>query len=286
MASDLPSFPNFRRIATPNPNQWAVLAAVPDDDMTLADFPNILIPADQDANGNTTIGSPAVPATLYGNFSRAYANRIQDYGNFVYSGQAPAPSGFLGFFFAPPTSTPPKPFRTFPEQGNHHWPAVLKRIDWYPDQQFPIASQSTDGTHLGVIFGRRYYERRYYIPDTNEGTLFTTEEFIGSAPFPITQYPTPVPTEISWDFLGQKGHIPECLHADVIIEAKQSGLNSFYSTGVVSSASIASEQFFPKTNFTDWGRYCLSDKQNFTDGVWYRTRIWVSPPPQPKVIKQ
>lgn len=263
MAHTLPK--EFRFIPGPVPKVWGFIATVSDDVLDASDFPEEGV-------------------TLYKDFTKNLAGRVANYGQYIYTGPGEAPPGYSAFYFGPINQNLDDPQRTTSDFGNHPWPEVLYRIDWYPDRSFPIATPNTDGTNLGMTIGNRYYERRLRKPSANEGTLFLTYEYFNALQFDIPQHPTPITTEIQWEFLGQRGSV-DCLHPKIIIPAKQSATQSYYSAGNISEIGYAADQVFPATNFEDWAPYCIHDQQDFVNIGWHRKVVFVNPPQSPDLIK-
>lgn len=166
------------------------------------------------------------------------------------------------------------PFRTTTRFGNHYWHPILKFLRFVPVSGFPLNSYSNGS----IVSAQQYLVREGYIPAATEGTRFVKEEFLSPIPFGITQWPTPQPTAISYHFLGNlRGSFPECLHKQINIDSL---------IGLIGGSSSGLEgQIFPATNFTEWAPYVISDEQSLTAGGWYRVKITVYPPPQPKIIK-
>lgn len=212
--------------------------------------------------------------TLYGSsefkslFGKDYNKLFQ---NYVYLGQGEdaKDGGYLNF--APPKTTAEAniPFRTTTKFGNHYWHPILLELKPLEVIGFPL--QTLDGsTNTNAV---RYNIRERYIPGATEGTRFVTEEFLSPIPFVIPQYPTPVPSAVSFDFISRYGSFPECLHDKIIIPRL-----------TTTTGNQLPAQIFPATNFTTWGPYVLSDVQTLTPSGYHRVRTRVYPPPLPEEL--
>ena len=207
----------------------------------------------------------------------------KEFENFVYVQQLPdvKEGGQLVFARGFTTEERNTPFRVTSKFGNHRWPPILKFLKFELARDFPLVSQNKAGNNT---YANRYLVREGYIPEINEGTRFVTEEFISDVPYVIPQYSVPTPTSISYHYLNIKGGFPECLHKKIDIKALISTVAVFDGTATVSNYNELSGQVFPATNFTEWAPYVLSDEQELVNGVWYRKRVRVYPPPIPEVI--
>jgi len=175
------------------------------------------------------------------------------------------------------------PVRSIPEFGDHTWPPILEQLRLVKDTSFPHSTAITNGSAVGLLNATRAYVREVYIPGAEEGTRFLYDEFIGSEKFAIPRYPVPGPNAVSYDFLGASGSFPKCLHDDIVLKTNRQE-RTFYQTGGTTSTSVTQGQSFPRTNFKKWAPYVISDKQAFKDGLFYRIRVRVYPPPKPKTI--
>jgi len=165
------------------------------------------------------------------------------------------------------------PFRSTSRFGNHYWPPVLKSLTFPIVTGFPYVIQT--GASTWVTSDRRVV-REVYIPSANEGSRFIEDEFTSDQPFSIPQYPVPTASAVSYHLVNINGGFPECLHKKIDILAI---VGADGSTG-----GVVPGQEFPATNFTEWQPYVISDTQELTGGVYYRKRVRVFPPPEPKTI--
>lgn len=177
------------------------------------------------------------------------------------------------------------PFRSLSSFGNHRWPPILKHLSFVPVRDFPLTTQGINQAgQTGTFYAVRYLTREVYIPETNEGSRFVTDEFISPTPFKIPQYPVPTTTSISYHYLNLNGGFPDCLHKKFDLAALISTSSGSFGGTVSSNYNEIQGQVFPATNFTEWAPYVISDTQELVGGVYYRKRIRVYPPPEPNVI--
>lgn len=257
-----------RIVKTPNPSVWSLVVSVQASE--LASQPDF---------------TPA-EGTAYKDFPRWLKDNsyIQKWGDYTYvaneDGDNPGDVRlvFCKNFTATENSTP---FRTTTYFGNHTWPAILQAIAFPPVQGQHHASNGLIGGKSAIILSKQYSERRVVIPEANEGTLFTVEEFFSNVPFVIPRYPTPVLTEVSWDIPnGPKGQFYG-LHPDIRIPHTQVAVAGIVQGDQAAASGISKGQFFPATNFEEWSDYYLSQSQDFQYG-YYSKRVKVSPPDQPE----
>ena len=180
------------------------------------------------------------------------------------------------------------PFRTTTKFASHHWHPMLKKLELIPDSGSARSYRTVTGGQNAVNSGPSFYVRQVYIPAVDEGSRFVIEEFFADVPYSIPQYPTPQPSNVTYDVPGVRGGFPECLHDDLYIQdiattvatSIQDESGKLTSTG---GGSSIPGQFFPATNFKKWAPYVLSDEVNFNNG-YHRQRVTVFPPPLPKAV--
>lgn len=221
--------------------------------------------------------------TKYSACRKLFSNDLsQKFGDYIYTRQGPnSSSGNPTLFFAPPIEEgedPDTPFETETSHGNHYWPPILRALVFIPDKSVPITSRVGEDN---FVLAYRHFVRRVFIPSVSEGTLFTVDKFLYPYEPIIPQHDVPVPTSVSWDFLDSNGNFEECLHPKIIIP----DLRTSYSfTAGGSSAGALAGQIFPATNFIRWADYVVKDGFEFQNGVYIRTRVTVTPPPEPRRI--
>lgn len=254
-------------IPTPNPTERALLVGV--EESAFANNPDIL---------------PAI-GTAYKDCAKALISKDYEkkWGEYIYTEQR----GDYGLLFAKNKTVAEAntPFRTTTWFGNHRWPPILQAILIIEDFGAPRSFTRISGTELVPAIGPSYYDRVVYIPDVSEGTRFVKDEFCGPTQFIIPQTPVPVPTAVDYLLPGGVGRsFPECLHPKILIPPTSTATAELVAGAAVGIGTSLEGQLFPATNFEEWSPYVLSDTQEITNGVWYRTRIRVFPPGQPDAI--
>jgi hypothetical protein len=262
--------PAFRLLPTPDPDTFTFVTT--HEQKTIREWPRTYSTVFKNWKHNVSSWKEAISSTG------------KPYGEFIYTDSGEAPAGYVSFVWAPQKTEEEKnvPFRTTKRFGNHHWPPILQQVKILEDHSFP---QSTNGYNGGVILAPRYFDRVVYIPSVDEGSMFLEEEFLSPTPFEIGQYPVPVPSSVSYSYLGISGNFPECLHPRLVFPSKRMA-TAAYSTGdgATGAAGALSGQIFPETNFTEWAPFIVSHTQQSTNGVYYAKRVTVFPPGQPETI--
>lgn len=254
-------------LSTPNPMERSLLVLV--EESVYAQNPDII----------------PIQGTRYGDFPKEIfaQDYRQEYENYIYTEQ----NGTHGLLFAKNKTREEAntPFRKTTWKGNHRWPPILLEVNVIPDYSSPRSFAVISGTNIGTGIGPTYYDQVRYISDASEGTRFLKEEFLSPTQYDIPQSPVPVATGVSYLLPGgASGNFQECLHDDILIPAIVTGTVQVIAGVNSQIGSVIQEQFFPATNFPTWGPYVLSDTQELVNGVWYRTRIRVFPPPQPDPV--
>lgn len=262
MANPLP----FVIIGTPNPNEFSFVTTV---------------------RAQWDVPLPKAGVTRYADWGAAiYPQASGDYGGYVYADSTAAPADWLSFIWVRKKTEAEKavPFRTHQTFGNHHWPAELRSLRFFEDNNFPRAINGPGGS---IVTGPSYYVRSVFIPEQEEGTRFITREFLSDTPYNIPQHPVPEPTTVSFDIPGAEGSFRECLHPKIVIPATRTATQSFTVTDGSSGAGGAVPgQVFPATTFETRAPYYVSDDQQFMNGQWYRKLVQVFPPPELEAINR
>lgn len=261
--------PTYRTIKTPVASERSLLVIV--EDSVIGENPDILPPE----------------GTLYGQIDPRImpADLSSTWNNYRYVDQDDLGDGKLGLLFVKVQTQQEQqtPYRTTTSFGDHRWPPILHALVFIQDNNFPRSTNGSRGGQAAIISGPSYYVREVYTPEIYEGTTFVQEEYFSDVPFNIPFHPVPVPTAVSYDLPGVRGSFQECLHPDIIIPNAQTA-SSYSVAGQAFNANGALQgQKFPRTNFTTWAPYVLSDKQWFENG-YRRTLIRVYPPGLPKII--
>lgn len=246
-----------------------------------------------DALQPSMLNAIEVGVTKYGDLPRIWIPmRTDEFKNYVFTDKIVAGETSYWFLFGPPKTLDEAntPFRSTPSFGDHPWDPILIKLKFIRDRSFPNVinnAQTTNGsTQFGLTTAPRYYVREVFIPGATEGSRFIKEEFTSPVKFNIPAYPTPLAAHVSYDYLGVSGSFPRCLHDDLKLPPHEGANATYYQTGTIAGGTPVVGQFFPKTNFTTWQPYVKSDDQDLRDGMWYRVRVKVYPPPLPEEITQ
>lgn len=233
-------------------------------------------------NANPNIIPPK--GTKLGDFPNGFGkDGMYQFHDYVYTRQGENNrDGDIGLYFAPPLTEEESntPFDTRYRSGNHYWPAILKNV-------VILKARKRIGVERSgrPIYAPAYYNRISYIPSVQEGTHITTRKYIYNYEYDVPQHEAPVPTSVQWSLPGKAdGSFPECLHGDIKIPAVPSEIMDYVLGEGTPSAMILQGQFFPATNFTSWDEYVKSDSVEFQNGVYIRTTVTVTPPPEPQLI--
>lgn len=266
-------------IATPNPEEFAVLVTVPSHFIFEGTQPRLGERYDKTANW----------------MDKSMVS--MGYGDYIFSMSKDGGGQTTQFTFGKnkndrqskdPLLNSMVPFhKSWKKFGNHRWAPILKNLTILTDNSFPRSANVISGLNLGIINAPVYFDRYVYIPDCNEGTRFFLEEFVGPEPYKIPRYRVPIATGIQYNIGNLSGGFQECLHDDVFIPTTTTG--NVLVNGTLSGGGIGQEgQFFPATPFKTWLPYVLYDEQeqDKSSGAWYRQRIRVFPPLLPRAIRR
>lgn len=271
--NDTPDSVKYRLLPSPNPLEVILAIRVNHDALQPSMLAALVI-------GVTTFSQmPRITIPL----------RIDEFANYVFTDKIVASPTSYWFLFGPPKTVAEAnvPFRSTTSFGNHPWYPILLKLNFLRDPSFPHVINSSDGAgNFGITTAPRTFVREVYIPGASEGTRFLKEEFTSPVQFNIPSYQVPLASHVTYDFLGVSGGFPECLHDDIDIPPQSASLATYYTTGGVAGGGGVVGQKFPRTNFTTWQPYVTKDDQELKDGMWYRVRIRVYPPPLPKVITE
>lgn len=251
-------------------NELSFVAFVPQQVMWTADPPN--------------------PGDLYEAWVLPGKTQMRDeFMAYEYVGPEDGPEGYLGFAFSKSKTEAEKatPFRSSTKFDDFTWHMVLKGIAVIADYGFPQSTYAVVDGQKTLVSAPRYYPREIFIPQTTCPTKFTVDEFISPTKFVIPQHPVPLPMPVNYQVLGEKREFPLCLHDDLTLRATRTGTAQIVAGGTGGARSGAVGGYdFPATNFKEWTAHYIHDDQQFTNGVWHRVRIRVTPPPMPKATSQ
>jgi hypothetical protein len=262
-------FPSYDLLDTPDPDESAVIVYVQTKDLRQQHLP---------VAGVTTLRVSELTRD---------GIAISNYGEYLFYRKRKPAVGWLGFIFTKPKTDAerwtPIASRTKTEQRNHPWYPVVYRVGFYPDEDFAVSTNGTDG---GIVLAARLYPRLAYKPGVGEGSEFRHEFYFSPTPFVNVQQPVPIPRAVQWKYHDSEGSFPECLGPRLVFPAIQSAFAA-YSTGggAVAAEGSAPGQIFPATNFEDWEEYMLTFTQEEVETGWEGHAVFVSPPiDQPDVI--
>ena len=208
---------------------------------------------------------------------------------YVFCGISDGPPGHctMSFCEAKTAASRVIPFQTFPTYKEHPWPAVLYSLRFVPDDKFPRSASFGSNGLSGKVYAPSWYTRRTW----REGVVYDSrcivERFLSdSTPFTDAElaHTQPVPGVVEWDFNGASGSML-CLHPDVKIPSQGKAYTTLYNatSGSASAAQIP-ERIFPATFFEEWTPFVLSDSQNEENGMFFREKVTIYPPPQNDLI--
>lgn len=212
----------------------------------------------------------------------------QDLGSYLYTMMEKADSYLWFYFYKSKTDEEKKvPFRSTSKFDDFTWPMVLKGIAVIPDDGFPQSTYAVVNGQKTLVSGPRYYGRELYIPEMSLPTKFTVDEFLSPTKFDIGAHPVPIPLPVNYEVLGVKREFPKCLHDDLELQSTRTGTAQVVAGNAGNArAGVIEGYSFPATNFKEWTAHYIHDDQQFTNGVWHRIRIRVTPPPMPKLISR
>jgi hypothetical protein len=205
--------------------------------------------------------------------------RLDEFGAYVLSTFASAEPGWLICRFVPTETDASRrvPFRTTASNRMYSWPAVLYEIRFEIDQNNPRSGEDS----TGVIFTPRGLVNHRYRPAGTYLSPTKTEEFASLTQWKANQMPCVQPQgmPVTWNYYGDSDGFSEVLHEGVTVPPQYEVYTR--SGGGTIPGLVQEEQVYPATNFSDWTQFVLADEQEFNkgDGLWYRTRVTILPPP-------
>jgi len=246
------SIPSHQPLTTPSPTEFALAVTV--ERKVVIDNPECL-PKPGDYYRDCGKGLFGKDLNLkWGNWRYVTTRGLDEQGNIV-----------LLFAKGRTQEERNTPFRTTTEHGNHPWPLVLYGISIFQDRSFPQSN--------GEKKAPRNYARYRYLPAQSEGSRFVKDEFLSEVPFNIPRYTVPITGSVQADYLGLNFSFGDCLHPTIKLPSVRSVL-----VDTEGESGVLPGQVFPATNVDSWVPYVLSDRQELTNGVYYRVRTRVFPP--------
>jgi len=257
---------NFELIATPDPTEFTIRTRIPD---TLINKANALT-----CNGKLERYLP------YKDFAWAVRReRVEEFGEYVYTYVEPADSGHKWFYFARKRTQKERdtPFETFYSSVQYPWPAVLEDL-------FLVQSSFPQSTYNGstTVTAPRYFVRRKYRPSVSINSRIKVDQYLSEVPWPASAlvHQEPIPTEVNGSYLGLDISFPKCLHPRIELPELVPGAQIIFNAGAIdrTRGGTPSKQVFPATNFEDWRPFVKEDQVQPQKGLWLRERVTIYPP--------
>lgn len=212
--------------------------------------------------------------------------QLEGYNDYVYI-MCQREGDLLWFYFGK-NKTPAQrntPFRSFPDNKDFVWPAVLERIDI-------IRSSFVQSVYTGTTTqtAPSYFPRYRSRPPVPYNSAVLVEQFLAEVPWEREDltHPQPVPTDVNGVYLGMSINFPRCLHGTEIFPELIPGAQVVEGAGSQDPIGDLNTGYmlFPATNFRDWAPFVYSDTQQPTNGLWLREKVTIYPPPIPKSIER
>lgn len=172
------------------------------------------------------------------------------------------------------------------------WPNVLKWVEFGEDYGFPLSQETIDSRNRRtlVIAGRPVI-RYTWLPAMSLTTKVRVRKFLSERPFPDHELVSdePIPTDVSFDYIGKDGGFPKCLHDDIRVPGTQNDYRALSSAGTPERFNNTADnsQFFPKTNHKDWQTYVVNTSRRMEGlGLYERTEETFFVPNRPKLSER
>ena len=263
---------SFVKLSTPNPEEFAFKVKV---DMN-------------QVGAGELVGKLNTPYSSF-DFSKKLKPDGEGWSDYVFTSTEDCDAKHMWLFFAKNKTDEEKttPFRSEPHFEDFTWNLVLLGIAVIPDEGFPQSTYAVSEGQKTLISAPRYYGREIFIPQITVGTKHVVDEFLSPTKFAIPAHVAPIPMPVNYEVLGVKREFPYCLHGDLFIQSTRTGTAQIVAGGTGGARSGAIEGYeFPATNFKEWRAHYVHDVQELRNGVWYRRRTRVIPPPTPKAVSQ
>lgn len=224
--------------------------------------------------------------------ARRHQHLVQYYGEYVFTWAENAELGMWLYYAKNKTPAEANtPYRTYYSTRSHFWPAVLEDLFLVYTRTFPesVVTAVDPGTGFDTVATTpRLFPRFRFRP----GVSYNSKVRIDLYQSPRQWEPgsmvsiQPVPTNIDAQYINVNVNFEQCLHPDVVFEEQVPGARILSQTGVLQAPASRKpwRQFFPATNFIDWGVFVFSDQQQFRNGVWGREKVTIYPPPKPEEV--
>lgn len=184
------------------------------------------------------------------------------YSNYVYTYATRDENG-LWLFFAKSKTEKERdtPFKTFHSTRSYPWPSVLEDLYFVNNPSLSVKSRLR--------------------PSITVDSITKIEQFLSPIEWPkkVFRHPQPIPTDVRGNYQGINVDFPRCLHQEVVFPDNRLS-KVIFGVGVVNAPNgrNARNVVIPATNFTDWGPFVISDRQEPTNGVWLREKVTIYPP--------
>lgn len=213
--------------------------------------------------------------------------QLEGYNDYVYI-MCQREGEFLWFYFGK-NKTPAQrntPFRSFYDNQNYAWPAVLEAIYFVKSTTFVQSVYTGTTTQTAPSYFPRYRFR----PQVPYNSTILIEQFLAEVPWEREDltHPQPVPTDINASYVGINIDFPRCLHGKATFPELVPGALIVDGVGTENPRGDlnTSEMIFPATNFEDWSPFVPRDTQQPTGGLWLREKVTIYPPPIPESIER
>lgn len=264
----------FNTVVTPNPQELAFYQLV----------------------ASTSMRPDLIPAigTTYREWANTFSPPIrisEGWGDYVFTTTKEGPvikstsDRYMAFYFAKNKTQAERdtPFAEYPTNRNYSWPPVLEELVFIRNWVLPMTGANASGT----VSVPRVFAHRKIIPAAVVNSRCMVQLFLSEVEWPATYFNNqqPIPTEVSWQFLGNQDNIGRCLHGDIVIPSEGGG-QAIFGAGTQGTASISStpNQIFPATTFLTWRPFVLDHTQEYVEatGQFLRQKIIIYPPPLPQ----
>lgn len=257
---------NFELVTTPDPTEFTLRTRVADTQINKG---NLLT-----CNGKLERYLP------YKEFAwAARRERVEEFGDYVYTYSEPADAGHKWFYFARPRTQKERdtPFEVLYTTRQYAWPAVLEDL-YIVSSTFPQSTYNGSAT----VTAPRYFARYKYRPSVSINSRLKIEQFLSEKPWPSTSltHQEPLPTEVNGNFLGLDVNFPKCLHPRIELPELVPGAQIVFNAGAIEKTrgGTPSKQIFPATNFEDWRPFVAEDQVQPQRGLWLREKVTIYPP--------
>jgi hypothetical protein len=211
------------------------------------------------------------------------------FGSYLLTDTAGKRDGYHGYTFAKPKTAAQKrtAWRSTTKTRPVRWDNWLRNL--YGGMAVRTLDKEAGSTGGGSTSNKvtrtEFVDRYELIPAGDYMTEVIVEEFLSPTAFTDFDTEVPVPTEVRYFYKGASLSL-SCLHDDVFVPELSTGFTREEEFGMRGSQELQEGQFFPRTNFTGWQLYTISDNQELVNGVWRRVTERVNKlPPIPEALR-